>query len=44
MQMANGQHQVSRFEITKQINNEIANVKGDSLVKKDSETNLITIG
>ncbi|WP_164713719.1 Vomp family autotransporter [Bartonella vinsonii] len=31
-------------EITKQINNEIANVKGDSLVKKDSETNLITIG
>ncbi|EJF98407.1 hypothetical protein MEI_00578, partial [Bartonella vinsonii subsp. arupensis Pm136co] len=31
-------------EITKQINNEIANVKGDSLVKKNPETNLITIG
>ncbi|WP_187147394.1 YadA-like family protein [Bartonella grahamii] len=31
-------------EITKQINNEIANVKGDSLVKKDATTNLITIG
>uniref|UniRef100_UPI001ABB057C Vomp family autotransporter n=1 Tax=Bartonella taylorii TaxID=33046 RepID=UPI001ABB057C len=31
-------------EITKQINNEISNVKGDSLVKKDASTNYITIG
>ncbi|WP_375627898.1 hypothetical protein, partial [Bartonella sp. TT67HLJMS] len=31
-------------DITKQINNEIANVKGDSLVKKEADTNLITIG
>ncbi|WP_208438219.1 hypothetical protein, partial [Bartonella taylorii] len=31
-------------EITKQINNEISNVKGDSLVKKDANTNYITIG
>ncbi|WP_305883487.1 Vomp family autotransporter [Bartonella sp. B1098] len=31
-------------EITNQINNEISNVKGDSLVKKDTTTNLITIG
>ncbi|CAF26963.1 trimeric autotransporter adhesin BapA [Bartonella henselae] len=33
-----------KSEITKQINNEISNVKGDSLVKKDLATNLITIG
>ncbi|WP_375673249.1 YadA-like family protein [Bartonella sp. CL25QHWL] len=33
-----------RNEISKEINNEIANVKGDSLVKKDQATNLITIG
>ncbi|WP_208439261.1 hypothetical protein, partial [Bartonella tribocorum] len=31
-------------EITKQINNEIANVKGDSLVQKDAESHRITIG
>uniref|UniRef100_UPI001ABA5E42 hypothetical protein n=1 Tax=Bartonella raoultii TaxID=1457020 RepID=UPI001ABA5E42 len=31
-------------EITNQINNEISNVKGDSLVKKDAQTNYITIG
>ncbi len=33
-----------KSEITKQINNEIINVKGDSLVKRDLATNLITIG
>uniref|UniRef100_UPI0035D0726B hypothetical protein n=1 Tax=Bartonella sp. AP9QHHD TaxID=3243507 RepID=UPI0035D0726B len=33
-----------RNEISKEINNEITNVKGDSLVKKDQATNLITIG
>ncbi|MDM9985667.1 hypothetical protein QVL58_08015, partial [Bartonella henselae] len=33
-----------KSEITKQIANEISNVKGDSLVKKDLATNLITIG
>ncbi|WP_208440737.1 Vomp family autotransporter [Bartonella raoultii] len=31
-------------EITNQINNAITNVQGDSLIKKDKETNLITIG
>ncbi|WP_375616966.1 hypothetical protein, partial [Bartonella sp. AP58NXGY] len=31
-------------DITKKINNEIANVKGDSLIKKEEKTNLITIG
>ncbi len=31
-------------EITKQINNEIANVKGDSLVKQDEKTKVINIG
>ncbi|MCZ2159272.1 hypothetical protein NPX99_08495, partial [Bartonella sp. 220] len=31
-------------EITNQINNEIADMKDDSLVKKDAKTNLITIG
>ncbi|WP_455480870.1 Vomp family autotransporter [Bartonella sp. B12(2025)] len=31
-------------EITEQINDEIGNVRGDSLVKKDKETNLINIG
>ncbi|WP_455466257.1 Vomp family autotransporter [Bartonella sp. B39] len=31
-------------EITTQINNAITDVKGDSLVKKDKATNLITIG
>ncbi|WP_375657946.1 YadA-like family protein [Bartonella sp. CL436QHHD] len=33
-----------RNEISKEINNEIANVKGDSLVKKDQATKFITIG
>ncbi|WP_273721841.1 hypothetical protein, partial [Bartonella sp. ML71XJBT] len=31
-------------DITKQIKNEISNVKGDSLVKKDAATNVINIG
>ncbi|WP_455466258.1 Vomp family autotransporter [Bartonella sp. B39] len=34
----------AKNEISKEINNAITDVKGDSLVKKDKETNFITIG
>ncbi|WP_273760744.1 Vomp family autotransporter, partial [Bartonella sp. ML70XJBT.G] len=39
----NVQNKITK-EITDQINNAITNVQGDSLVKKDSKTNNITIG